>query len=89
LIVHKDDTLYSGENGFLQHYEDYKDDLALAGGSVGFGLTGAATLMGLGLAGCLPSAGVGCMVGIVGASVTMLGGIIGGAYLGISKSSLR
>lgn len=83
LIVHKDDPLYSGENGFLQHYDDYKDDLLKMGGAMGVGMTGAATLMGLGLAGCVPSAGVGCAIAIVGAGVSILGGFLGETYFGI------
>ncbi len=82
LIVHKDDPLYKGENGFLQHYEDYKSDLLKMGASMGVALTGAGTLIGLGLAGCLPSAGVGCAIAIVGGGVTVLGGLLGEVYFG-------
>lgn len=83
IIVHKDDPLYSGENGFLEHYDDYKGDLLKMGGSMGVGMTGAATLMGLGLAGCVPSAGLTCAVGVVGASVSLLGGFLGEVYFGV------
>jgi hypothetical protein len=80
IIVHKDDALYSDENGFLEHFNDYLNDVGNMGKAIGAGLTGAGTLMGLGLAGCVPSAGVGCIVGIVGGFVAMLGGIVGEAY---------
>ena len=82
IIVHKDDPLYSGENGFLEHYDDYSGDLLKMGGSMGVGITGAATLAGLGFAGCVPSLGAGCVVAIVGASVSLLGGLLGEAYFG-------
>jgi len=82
LIVHKDDPLYSGENGFLEHYKDYKDDVLKMGAAMGVGLGGAATIVGLGLAGCVPSAGIGCGVALVGGVVSFLGGLFGEVYFG-------
>ncbi len=83
MIVHKDDPLYSGENGFLQHYNDYKSDLVKMGASMGIGVGGATTIIGLGLAGCVPSAGIGCAVAAIGGTVSILGGFFGELYFGL------
>jgi len=83
LIVHRDDPLYSGENGFLQHFNQYMAAIRGENASLTSGGTGAGTIMGLGLAGCLPSVGWGCVVGLVGGTVVMLGGISGSLYFAI------
>ena len=83
MILHKDDDLYRGENGFKELFDDYTAAAFKMHASVGVALSGSATLMGLGLAGCVPSAGVGCIVAGVGAAVTGLGGILAEFYFGI------
>ena len=80
IIVHANDYLYDGDNGFLQHFENYQAGLRHRRNSFAAGLTGAGAIAGVGFVACLPSAGTTCILAGVGGIGSLLGGVAGEAF---------
>jgi hypothetical protein len=81
VIVHKNDPLFKGEDGFSNHIEDVQDGMeALAAAAVPV-VTGGLTLVAIGLGACGLTAGGGCVMAAAGALIASIGGIAAEAYI--------
>lgn len=80
MIVHKDDPLFAGDDGFRQHVDDLESGLVKAATSKGVALGAATTLLATGLGACIPTAGTTCLMGAIGAGATALGALVADGY---------
>ncbi len=81
VIVHKNDPLFRGEDGFSQHISDVQKGMEALGAAAIPVVTGGLTLIAIGLGACGATAGAGCLMAAAGAAVASLGGIAAEAYI--------
>lgn len=86
MIVHENDPLFSGDDGFRKHLEDYEAGAFKAASATGIGLSGAVPIVVAGLGLCVPSVGTTCLIGAVGGLATMIGGVVGEFYFTFAEA---
>ncbi|MCH8338024.1 MAG: hypothetical protein IH858_04130 [Chloroflexi bacterium] len=86
MIVHENDPLFSGDDGFRKHLEDYESGTLKAASASGIALSGAVPIVVAGLGLCIPSVGTTCLIGAIGGLATMVGGVIGDLYFTFAEA---
>ena len=81
VIIHKNDPLFKGDDGFSRHIEDVQEGMeALAVAAVPV-MTGGLTLIAIGMGACGLTAGGGCALAAAGALIASIGGLAAEAYI--------
>jgi len=85
IIVHENDPLFAGDDGFRKHLDDLQAGMtAMVSASVPV-FTAGATLFTIGLGACAPTAGAGCAVAFIGAGIA---GVVGLGVMGYVRSAV-
>ena len=86
IIVHENDPLFSGDDGFRKHLKDYQAGTLKAASASGLALSGAVPIVVAGLGLCVPSVGTTCLIGAIGGLATMVGGVVGDLYFTFAEA---
>lgn len=91
IIVHKNDPLFAGDDGFSEHVDDLQAGMAGLVTTAAPVATAGAMIVGIGLGLCAPTAGSGCALALGGAVITAVVGIGVEAFfrLGVVDPAIR
>jgi len=70
IIVHENDPLFAGEDGFRKHLDDLQERMTGLTTAAVPVVTAGGTLVAIGLGACAPTAGGGCVAALAGALIT-------------------
>jgi hypothetical protein len=80
VIVHENDPLFAGEDGFRKHLDDLQEGMTGLTTAAVPVLTAGGTLIAIGLGACAPTAGGGCALALAGAVITGIASLGAEAY---------
>jgi len=81
IIVHENDPLFAGEDGYRKHLEDLQEGMAALRTAAVPVVTAGGTLIAIGLGACAPTAGGGCALAFAGAVITGIVSLGAEAYI--------